>query len=294
MAGKVFGRLALLAGAMALAGCEGGFALPGTGDKEATEAPVAQTSVRLVERDVEAPEVFQVAEQGLWDGRPSLGGVWVAYAEVKEPERVIIRNPGNGKFVIGALFRREREMPGPALQVSSDAAAALGLLAGAPARLNVTALRSEEVPVAPPAPDTPAPTPAAPAPAATAATARPVAEVTGTAAAAITAAEAKTAPPPAATPATQPEPGQKPATRPAPTNARPYLQIGIFSVEANAERAAGMLRKQGVVPLIRTQESQGKPFWRVIVGPANRSADRDILLEKVRGLGFQDAYFVRN
>jgi cell division septation protein DedD len=291
MAGKVFGRLALLAGAMALAGCEGGFALPGTGDKEATEAPVAQTSVRLVERDVEAPEVFQVTEQGLWDGRPSLGGVWVAYAEVKEPERVIIRNPGNGKFVIGALFRREREMPGPALQVSSDAAAALGLLAGAPARLNVTALRSEEVPVAPPAPDTPAPTPAAPAPAATA---RPVAEVTGTAAAAITAAEAKTAPPPAATPATQPEPAQKPATRPAPTNARPYLQIGIFSVEANAERAAGMLRKQGVVPLIRTQESQGKPFWRVIVGPANRSADRDILLEKVRGLGFQDAYFVRN
>ncbi|MBC7154270.1 MAG: SPOR domain-containing protein [Rhodobacteraceae bacterium] len=291
MAGKVFGRLALLAGAMALAGCEGGFALPGTGDKEATEAPVAQTSVRLVERDVEAPEVFQVTEQGLWDGRPSLGGVWVAYAEVKEPERVIIRNPGNGKFVIGALFRREREMPGPALQVSSDAAAALGLLAGAPARLNVTALRSEEVPVAPPAPDTPAPTPAAPAPAATA---RPVAEVTGTAAAAITAAEAKTAPPPAAAPATQPEPAQKPATRPAPTNARPYLQIGIFSVEANAERAAGMLRKQGVVPLIRTQESQGKPFWRVIVGPANRSADRDILLEKVRGLGFQDAYFVRN
>jgi cell division septation protein DedD len=291
MTGKVFGRLALLAGAMALAGCEGGFALPGTGDKEATEAPVAQTSVRLVERDVEAPEVFQVTEQGLWDGRPSLGGVWVAYAEVKEPERVIIRNPGNGKFVIGALFRREREMPGPALQVSSDAAAALGLLAGAPARLNVTALRSEEVPVAPPAPDTPAATPAAPAPAATA---RPVAEVTGTAAAAITAAEAKTAPPPAATPATQPEPGQKPATRPAPTNARPYLQIGIFSVEANAERAAGMLRKQGVVPLIRTQESQGKPFWRVIVGPTNRSADRDILLEKVRGLGFQDAYFVRN
>lgn len=291
MTGKVFGRLALLAGAMALAGCEGGFALPGTGDKEATEAPVAQTSVRLVERDVEAPEVFQVTEQGLWDGRPSLGGVWVAYAEVKEPERVIIRNPGNGKFVIGALFRREREMPGPALQVSSDAAAALGLLAGAPARLNVTALRSEEVPVASPAPDTPAPTPAAPAPAATA---RPVAEVTGTAAAAITAAEAKTAPPPAATPATQPEPAQKPATRPAPTNARPYLQIGIFSVEANAERAAGMLRKQGVVPLIRTQESQGKPFWRVIVGPANRSADRDILLEKVRGLGFQDAYFVRN
>ena len=43
----------------------------------------------LVERDVEAPGVFQVTEAGLWDGRPSLGGVWVAHPDVTEPERVI-------------------------------------------------------------------------------------------------------------------------------------------------------------------------------------------------------------
>ena len=47
---------------------------------------------------------------------------------MKEPERVIIRNQQNGQFVIGALFRRERETPGPRLQVSSDAAAALEML----------------------------------------------------------------------------------------------------------------------------------------------------------------------
>jgi hypothetical protein len=33
----------------------------------------------LAERDVEAPEVFDVTDAGLWDGRPSLGGVWVAH-----------------------------------------------------------------------------------------------------------------------------------------------------------------------------------------------------------------------
>ena len=69
----------------------------------------------------------------------------MAHPSATDPERVIIRNEANGRFVIGALFRRERDNPGPALQVSSDAASALGLLAGAPSVLNVTALRREEV-----------------------------------------------------------------------------------------------------------------------------------------------------
>ncbi|MEI2707315.1 MAG: hypothetical protein V9E89_19220 [Ilumatobacteraceae bacterium] len=104
-----------------------------------------------MDRDVEAPNVFQVTEEALWDGRPSLGGVWVASPDTKDPERVIMRNPANGKFVIGALFRRERDNPGPKLQISSDAAAALGMLAGAPAKLSITALRREETPEETPA-----------------------------------------------------------------------------------------------------------------------------------------------
>ena len=64
---------------------------------------------------------------------------------------MIIRNDANGKSVIGALFRRERENPGPKIQVSSDAAVALGMLAGSPVKLNITALRRE----APPAPEAP-------------------------------------------------------------------------------------------------------------------------------------------
>ena len=140
----------VLIATLGLSACaeDGTFSLaPNTTGQSAN--PAMRQSTQLVERDVEAPDVFQITSQGLWDGRPSLGGVWVAHPTAVDPERVIIRNEANGKFVIGALFRRERENPGPALQVSSDAAEALGLLAGAPVSLNVTALRREEAPVAP-------------------------------------------------------------------------------------------------------------------------------------------------
>lgn len=95
-------------------------------------------------RDVEMPEVFQKTDMGLWDGRPSFGGLWVAHPDVQEPERVIVRNTTNSKFIVGALFRRERETSGPPFQVSSDAAEALGMLAGAPSQLSVTALRRKD------------------------------------------------------------------------------------------------------------------------------------------------------
>ncbi|WP_199286485.1 SPOR domain-containing protein, partial [Pseudogemmobacter humi] len=142
----------LLAGtaALALAGCETGPFAEGAPSATASGAK-PQRSTRIVDRDVEAPQVFQVTEDALWDGRPSLGGVWVASPDVTDPERVIMRNPSNGKFVIGALFRRERDNPGPKLQISSDAAEALGMLAGQPAKLSVTALRREQAPEETPA-----------------------------------------------------------------------------------------------------------------------------------------------
>jgi hypothetical protein len=114
-------------------------------------------------REVEAPEVFQVTDSGLWDGRPSLGGIWVASPDVTDPERVVIVNPANGKSINGALFRRERENPGPPLQVSSDAAEALGMLAGQPTSLRVTALRKPAEAAPPPAAEETAVAAAAPA-----------------------------------------------------------------------------------------------------------------------------------
>lgn len=99
----------------------------------------------LILQDVEAPDVFQVSEAGLWDGRPSLGGIWVAHPDVKMPERVIIQNGTNNKSVVGALFRHEHESAGPKFKVSSEAASALDISATSPAKLTVTALRKRTV-----------------------------------------------------------------------------------------------------------------------------------------------------
>jgi cell division septation protein DedD len=267
----------------ALSACEEGASLFGT----TTTAPETSTTTTLVERDVEAPDVFQANENGLWDGRPSLGGVWVASTDATDPERVIIRNETNGKFVIGALFRRERELPGPKLQVSSDAAAAIGMLAGQPTLLNVTALRREEVPVEPPVEAT-APAPTEEIETETLADDDAIA----VAAAALDAMDDTKESAPAAAPATTPAP----AAAPAATSSleKPFIQVGIFSVEANANRTGKILRDGGLVPEILAQESKGKPFWRVIVGPAGNSSQRAALLKTVKELGYTDAYFVTN
>jgi rare lipoprotein A len=63
------------------------------GSRDAAAAGPAPDRCRpATERDVEAPEVFDVTDEGLWDGRPSLGGVWVAHPDATDPERVMIRN----------------------------------------------------------------------------------------------------------------------------------------------------------------------------------------------------------
>lgn len=276
----------------ALAACSETFqpfaALGARAGHEGGAAPMGAT--RLIERDVEAPEIFEVTEEGLWDGRPSLGGVWVAHPTATDPERVIIRNEENGRFVIGALFRRERNNPGPELMVSSDAAAALNILAGDPTALQVTALRREEVadPVIAPSPEAEATLAAA----TDADTATPAFTATALddpmttiAAAAIAQSEAERAPPRAAIAA------------PAPVTAgsalqRPFVQIGIFSVEENANNTGQALRTAGLIPTIYDQTSNGRRFWRVVVGPASTADERDAILASVRGLGFADAYFV--
>lgn len=284
---------------VALAGCDstGQFNPFRTDTDAGAETQASPRSVRLVDRDVEAPEVFQVTEAGLWDGRPSLGGVWVAHPDVKEPERVIIRSTRNDKFVIGALFRRERENPGPAVQVSSDAAAALDMLAGAPMELNITALRREEVPAEGEQPqadgaetlDAPEQVAQSELP--------PVddeSDAVSIASAALDAAEAAPQARPAARPA-QAAPAPAPtAPARASTLEKPFIQIGIFSVETNARNTAQSMRTAGIVPIVKKQTSSGKTFWRVIVGPASNANERAALLKKIKAKGFEDAYAVTN
>ncbi|TNF23306.1 MAG: SPOR domain-containing protein [Rhodobacteraceae bacterium] len=268
-----------------LAACEDGsmpaFLQKGDAGDTATRA---SRSITLVERDVEAPNVFQVTEAGLWDGRPSLGGVWVAHPDVKEPERVIIRNPTNGKFVIGALFRKERANPGPRLQVSSDAAAALKLVAGQPNNLNVTALRREQTPETPESPETLQPASLETPDAVTATELDPVTE---TASAAIE--TAPVAPTSTAAAATAPKPAARPK---ASALSKPYIQLGIFSVEKNAQDTAAAMRSKGLIPTVKKQSSKGKTFWRVVVGPASNSSERADILKIIKSAGFTDAYAV--
>jgi cell division septation protein DedD len=49
---------------------------------------------------------------------------------------------------------------------------------------------------------------------------------------------------------------------------RAYVQIGIFSVQENANNTGQTLRNAGLVPTIHDQTSNGRRFWRVVVGPA--------------------------
>ena len=319
-------------------------------------------------RDVEAPDVFQKTETGLWDGRPSLGGIWVAHPDVGDPERVIIRNEDNGRFVTGALFRRERENPGPPFQASSDAAEELGMLAGAPARLTVTALRREEVEtspdfaapldddtaigLAPPAEIAASPldgdvasvaddlagpaeiaapagaaaaigaaaTESALSPVVTVAPTTPPSDSTLAAIDAISAAaiaaeaeagftaslpplpDAGLAPPPVSeVPLNALGPISDPVPLPLPPSVgatssldKPFIQVGIFSVEATANDAAETLRGDGVSASVVQQGGDGTNFWRVLVGPAPNAQDRTAILAKVQALGFNDAYFVAN
>lgn len=261
---------------MALTACDeaGQFKLPTFGGAPDVRDTGAQATlpqgVQLIEQDVEAPEVFQVTDRGLWDGRPSLGGVWVAHPAVTDPERVIIRNQSNDTFVIGALFKKEAAIAGPKFQVSSDAAQALNMLAGAPVTLNVTALRKQETPAAP--------------------VATPAASDTAKVAAAPLATAAASAP----AAADAPKPAPAPAPKPASALSKPYVQLGIFSKEANAKRTADMMRNAGAVPTVRQQSTSGKTFYRVLIGPASTADERKALLAKARGAGFSDAYTTSN
>lgn len=314
--------LGLCALGVALAACDGAGSGAGGGDGSSAGGSAARMS-GAVERDVEAPQVFNMQDQGLWDGRPSLGGVWVAHPDTRDPERVIIRNPATGREVVGALFRRERQNPGPVFQVSADAAAAVGMLAGQPASLTVVALRTQSAPepeLAPaggpggqPAPDTAVADAAA-------------ADDPGTAGAQVAAASApeaprrrfwpfgrdrtdetpapqdietatldatpQGAPAPAPTPAPTPAAAPTPAPAPAATIDRAYVQLGIFSVEANANGAVARMRALGLQGNVTPGQSGDNRYWRVTVGPAPSVTERDRMLATVRSEGFSDAYVV--
>ncbi len=278
----------------------GEFAFPASDAGGTTSAGGAATvQTNTASQDVERPDVFEVTDRGLWDGRPSLGGIWVAHPDVTDPERVIIRNTTNGRSVVGALFRRERENPGPLLQMSSDAAEELGVLAGAPTELNVVVLRREEVEVEA-TPETNPVVADLAAPVTVQAT--PLDPVEGAAAAAIDAAEATTSavevvlPPAVGVAATAAAVDTKAdadpvAETPAPPTG-PLIQIGVFSVQPNADVAAQRITEAGVDSVVLPEEIGGRTVWRVVSGAGLEQEAREAALVQIKALGFVDAFAV--
>ena len=357
-----------------LAGCSE----TGNGDaatRAAGSAGLASVGTQAIERDIEAPEIFSMEEPGLWDGRPSLGGVWIAHPEATDPERVMIRNQQSGETVVGALFRRERENPGPRFQISSEAANALGILPGQPTTVSVVALQLQRIEPGPEAAPRdaselaesgedsttePARTAAAPAQPETAdepsglrrlfsrrsdtpetPDSGETADIAVTALPESTAAPATGRAPQSAAVAAPPAPRERrglaglfsrqdrasqaedsaqsdamipipedtpregalsplaastpasTATAPAASSLdRPFVQIGIFSVEANANGARDRMQQAGLDAEIRRGRMNDNQFWRVVVGPAQDRAGQAAILEQVRAMGFGDAYTV--
>ena len=75
---------------------------------------------------------------------------------------------------------------------------------------------------------------------------------------------------------------------------KPFIQVGIFGIQSNATNTRDrMLQLNQPVNLFEFQ-IKGKPYWRVVAGPANTSDSRDKMLKAVRSAGFTDAYFVSN
>ena len=259
------------------------------GDRQASQASAAVPVEGGVEEiEVEAPDVYSLTAQGLWDGRPSLGGVWVAHPDASSPQRVVIRAPG-GRSVTGALFRRERESAGPEFQISSEAATALGIPPGTAARLEVVALRREARSVTPPpVPDAEADPIVEPSAAIAAApgavTAQPLDPAIGAAVAAATPEPVIAAPAPAPAPASAP-PADATVVAPGAIDA-PYVQVGFFAEEEGATAAADRLRAAGIETRVALAETRSGRLWRVVAGPAETAEARDDLISAIRAAGY--------
>ena len=212
-----------------------------------SDASTPAPQVRLVERDIETPEVFDIRAPGLWDGAPTLGGIWVAHPHLKDPIRVVIRNLATQKFVIGSLFRNDPKPAAPAIRISSDAARALGIKANDAVQLSVTALSRVS--------------------------------------------SATTMPSASQTTSAKLEPAKAAHSSAGPL-AKPYLQIGLFKIKANAMGAASILDSLGTASVVKPYTHKGKAFWRVLVGPARSVEKRKTLLALVQSKGFSDAYAV--
>ena len=91
-------------------------------------------------------------------------------------------------------------------------------------------------------------------------------------------------------------PMQKDAPPPAPAATSDlYVQAGAFGTEANASKLLGQLRSKGVSnAFVREDQVEGKPLYRVRVGPIPTVNEFDKVVKRLRMLGFPDARLAAN
>ncbi|WP_298847254.1 SPOR domain-containing protein [uncultured Ruegeria sp.] len=82
------------------------------------------------------------------------------------------------------------------------------------------------------------------------------------------------------------------ATTAATPLSKPFVQIGTFSIEANANSAAQKVRRNGMSAVVRELKTANNTVWRVLVGPAATRAERKAIQKDVKDLGFKDAFTV--
>ena len=213
--------------------------------------------IEFKENDVEAPEIFNAEGLAYWDGQSSLGGVWITHPNIDQPTRVLIKDKYGNKSVIGAIFNRSSDADEKRMLLSSEAAASLGIEANENRIISVTALRALKT---------------------------------------VKSIKNKTKIANIETGATSEEIIKKESmtsqNTPAIDLAKPYIQVGIFSIEQNARNTAEVMHQLNIRPTVKKQTSRNKTFWRVIVGPAGTKNERSTLLQKVKAVGFGDAYAV--
>jgi len=276
---------------LALAGCEDGLTLGGDPFDGVVTGP--RTTTETIETDVVAPEAFSIQDTALWDGRPTFGGIWIAHPDAETPERVRISNVKTGKEIIGALYKRERDFPGPKIELSADAALALGVMAGTPTELSIVTLRRKTVeveveveetettmttplqrpvaePKAPvvPIPDIPVVTPNV--------AANSVPEVE------ITTLPAIAAPASAVTP-----------SAPDTDRTSVYIQVATMQSRSKAEAIIAKLERAGLYADIRERKTGTRTLYRVIVGPAASPEALEIMMGVVKEIGYKDAIILR-
>jgi rare lipoprotein A len=211
------------------------------------------------------------------------------------PVNVRVTNLENGRSLVVRVNDRGPFVNGRVIDLSEHAADLLGFRINGTARVHVTYLGRADLygpGLAPPAQETPPEiamaVPAAPV---TGVETAPLAPVMG----------AKVAPPPPI--ASLPKPVQhieiaaldavadgRVTEMPVPRATAIYVQAGAFTSPVNAATVAAKLQSTGA--RVYPGRKDGRPIYRVRVGPFQAVGDADAALAQVQGLGHSDAQIV--